>query len=442
MNKRTTKANRKTAPEQIIQTPIASYPPPGHHPSASTILAFHQSPTSIYKPPTKAPPRTKSLSARSTTFQPQQQRGRSAGPSKSATYSIFAQAGSIASNSYSYTPTTESHPPPRGRSSSISKSLSTRAPSPIFNHDDFPQLHLKETRKSSCSPDNDIPYVTASQMRKLVREHNSAAAAKAKAVADLAEARRQCAFYADQEARLSVLAHETFDDELMGEPPRNQALRMGELHRRMPPDPSTRPLLVKARHLIKETRYHPHLPIMLQMYRPLLVLHFRYTLKKEVLRSKKAFRISPVLLFDPPHQVRRRDKRPYSPTRNKPTKLALWMMVQFALGRLRLGCKRVSEIRSTTHPTLRAQMTIQIAFATSKMLMFTIVTWIMTRILLATTLLGPPLLLLGPFIADLTTMVPFLLRDKLRCFLIRNLESNIRPQRQISKPLPGTEVIC
>jgi hypothetical protein len=54
-------------------------------------------------------------------------------------------------------------------------------------------------------------------MRKSVREQNSAAAAKAKAVADLAEARRQRAFYADQEARLCVLAHENFDDEIMGD---------------------------------------------------------------------------------------------------------------------------------------------------------------------------------------------------------------------------------
>ena len=67
-NKRTTNANQKTPPEKIVQTPLTPYPPQGHHPSASTILVFHHSPTSIYKPPTKATPRTKSLSARSTTF--------------------------------------------------------------------------------------------------------------------------------------------------------------------------------------------------------------------------------------------------------------------------------------------------------------------------------------------------------------------------------------
>ena len=268
-NKRTTKANQKTPPKKIVQTPLTSYPPQGHHPSASTILAFHHSPTPIYKPPTKATPRTKSISARSTTFQPQQQRGRSTGPSKSATYSIFAQGGSIAStssltNSSSFTPS-ESHPPPRGQLSSISKSLATRVPSPIFNHDDFPRLHPKELPHSPCPPDDDTPYVPPYQMRKSVREHNSAAAAKAKTVADLAKDRRQRAFYADQEARLSVLAHESFSDEVMGD--REEQL----LTRRAPKKSSLedgRASSNKATgsQYIKGTRYHPHQPIMLQMY--------------------------------------------------------------------------------------------------------------------------------------------------------------------------------
>jgi hypothetical protein len=53
-------------------------------------------------------------------------------------------------------------------------------------------------------------------MRKSVREQNSAAAAKAKTLADLAGACRQRDFYANQEARLSVLASESFD-EVMGD---------------------------------------------------------------------------------------------------------------------------------------------------------------------------------------------------------------------------------
>ncbi len=51
-------------------------------------------------------------------------------------------------------------------------------------------------------------------MRKSVREQNFAAAAKAKTLADLAKARRQRDFYADQEARLSVLASESFDEDM------------------------------------------------------------------------------------------------------------------------------------------------------------------------------------------------------------------------------------
>ena len=74
----------------------------------------------------------------------------------------------------------------------------------------------RENDVPSCPPGDDTPYATASEMRKSVREQNSAAAAKAKTLADLAEARRQRDFYADQEARLSVLASESFD-EVMGD---------------------------------------------------------------------------------------------------------------------------------------------------------------------------------------------------------------------------------
>ena len=63
---------------------------------------------------------------------------------------------------------------------------------------------------------DDTPFATASAMRKAVRAQNAAAAAKAKTHADLAEARRHQEFYTDQEARLAVLASESFD-EIMGD---------------------------------------------------------------------------------------------------------------------------------------------------------------------------------------------------------------------------------
>jgi hypothetical protein len=74
-------------------------PPPGCHPLDSTILAFHRSPASTEKPSTKVTTRTKSLFGRSNITKPQQQRGRSAGPSKSATYLIFTQNDSTSSTS-------------------------------------------------------------------------------------------------------------------------------------------------------------------------------------------------------------------------------------------------------------------------------------------------------------------------------------------------------
>ena len=64
--------------------------------------------------------------------------------------------------------------------------------------------------------DDDSPYETASEMRKAIQAQSAAAAAKAKTLADLAEARRHREFYADQVARLAVLASDSFD-EIMGD---------------------------------------------------------------------------------------------------------------------------------------------------------------------------------------------------------------------------------
>jgi hypothetical protein len=49
-------------------------------------------------------------------------------------------------------------------------------------------------------------------MRKAVRAQSAAAAAKAKTHANLAEARRQRQYYADQEARFAILASDSFDE--------------------------------------------------------------------------------------------------------------------------------------------------------------------------------------------------------------------------------------
>ena len=51
-------------------------------------------------------------------------------------------------------------------------------------------------------------------MRKSLREQHATATAKAKTQADLAEARRQREYYADQEARLAVLATGAFDEDM------------------------------------------------------------------------------------------------------------------------------------------------------------------------------------------------------------------------------------
>ena len=85
---------RKPPPEQIVPLiPLAIYPPPGHHPSDSAILGSHCDVTSSKS---TANVRTNSLVSRSNATTPQQPRGRSAGPSKSSTYSIFTQPNSIA----------------------------------------------------------------------------------------------------------------------------------------------------------------------------------------------------------------------------------------------------------------------------------------------------------------------------------------------------------
>ena len=70
-------------------------------------------------------------------------------------------------------------------------------------------------------------------MRKAVRAQNAAAVAKAKSHADLAEARRQREYYADQEARFAVLASESFDETMEDrkeEGPTQRALKKAGLN--------------------------------------------------------------------------------------------------------------------------------------------------------------------------------------------------------------------
>jgi len=69
-------------------------------------------------------------------------------------------------------------------------------------------------------------------MRKAVRAQSAAAVAKAKTQANLAEARRQRQYYADQEARFAVLASESFDEtmeEHREEDPTRRALKKTSL---------------------------------------------------------------------------------------------------------------------------------------------------------------------------------------------------------------------
>jgi hypothetical protein len=69
-------------------------------------------------------------------------------------------------------------------------------------------------------------------MRKAVRAQSAAVAAKAKTHANLAEARRQRQYYADQEARFAVLASESFDEtmeENKEEGPTRRALKKASL---------------------------------------------------------------------------------------------------------------------------------------------------------------------------------------------------------------------
>ena len=70
-------------------------------------------------------------------------------------------------------------------------------------------------------------------MRKAVRAQSAAAAAKAKTHANLAEARQQRQYYADQEARFAVLASESFDEameEHKDEGPTRRALKKASLN--------------------------------------------------------------------------------------------------------------------------------------------------------------------------------------------------------------------
>ena len=69
-------------------------------------------------------------------------------------------------------------------------------------------------------------------MRKAVRAQSAAFAAKAKTHANLAKARRQRQYYADQEACFAVLASESFDEtmeENNEEGPTRRALKKASL---------------------------------------------------------------------------------------------------------------------------------------------------------------------------------------------------------------------
>ena len=121
-----------------------------------------------------------------------------------------------------YPPTFDPSPPTtqrsdtRARSSSIRR-LARQVPSPIFDHEEFPTLATKNTAPPHYPQDDNSPYATASEMRKAIRARSAAAAAKAKTLSELAEARRQKEYYADQAARLAVLASEDSLDEIMGD---------------------------------------------------------------------------------------------------------------------------------------------------------------------------------------------------------------------------------
>ena len=69
-------------------------------------------------------------------------------------------------------------------------------------------------------------------MCKAVRAQNAAAAVKAKSHTDLAEARCQCEYYANQEARFAVLAFESFNETMKDckeEGPTHRALKKASL---------------------------------------------------------------------------------------------------------------------------------------------------------------------------------------------------------------------
>ena len=217
------RAPRKSPPEQVAQ--LAPYPPSGHHPSDTTILAYPRDPsTSVTTATRTSNIRTKSLVARSSPTHPRQQRGRSADPVPLKSYAIFTHPHSIASTS-SLTTSSAFDPSPVGahqhdthsRSSSIRSLLGRQAPSPSFDDDDFPPLTANQSAPAThYARADDTPYVSASDMRKSIRAQQESALAKAKTQADLAEARRHREYYADQEARLAVLASGSFD-EVMGD---------------------------------------------------------------------------------------------------------------------------------------------------------------------------------------------------------------------------------
>jgi hypothetical protein len=211
-SKKSKQPPRKPPPEQIVpMVPLAIYPPPGHHPSDSAILGSHRGDTSSKS---TANVRTNSLVSRSNTTTPHQPRGQSAGPSKSSTYSIFTQPNSIASTSSLTTSSTcaQNRSDIRTRSGSIRGLLERLAPSPSSDDDDFPPLATEGDLALHHTRQDDTPYMNASAVRKAVRAQNAAAVAKAKTHANLAEARRQRQYYADQEARFAVLASESFDE--------------------------------------------------------------------------------------------------------------------------------------------------------------------------------------------------------------------------------------
>ena len=217
-SKRTVRAPRKSPPELNTPAPIAPYPPPGRHPSEPTILAFPSNQIITTTTTKTGQTRTKSLSTRSQGTMHFHQRGRSAGPVKRTQYPIFAahQNESIASTSSLTTTSSSMLSNPQVFDDPQTRPLSNLTLSPTFTDDaNLSQPTTNENRQESCPSRVDNPYINASEMRKAIRDQNNAAAAADKTRAELYEARRQRAFYADKEARLSILASaSSFDEEM------------------------------------------------------------------------------------------------------------------------------------------------------------------------------------------------------------------------------------